>query len=205
MSGRYPLAPQGVFLTAQGEGVLFGTPMVFVRLAGCSIGCPECDTDYRVASRATAEEIARFAVEAGPACDWVWLTGGEPTDHDLAPLVKELHRAGFRVALATSGVREVHSGWATGGVDFLSVSPHDPARWVQRRGDQVNLVPGLGGLRLEDVEPLLADTCFSHRFVTPLWYAPSGRAEKVRECWEWVRAHPGWRLGVQAHKGWEMP
>ena len=73
---RIPLAPQGVFRTIQGEGVLLGVPMVFVRLAGCSVGCPECDTDYSIAERATVEEIARRAIDADPSLAWAWITGG---------------------------------------------------------------------------------------------------------------------------------
>lgn len=199
----YPLAPQGVFWTVQGEGALFGTPQVFVRLAGCDIGCDACDTDYSLAERVEAREIARRVVNAAGGARWVWLTGGEPTIHDLAPLVAELHGAGFCVALATAGEWPVKRGNLTGGVDFLSVSPHRLHRWVQRRGDQLNVVPGLNGLRLEDLEGVDVSG-FSHRFVTPCWYAAADRMEKVRECVEWVKAHPEWRLGIQAHKVWGL-
>lgn len=37
----YLLAPEGVFWTLQGEGALQGTPMAFVRLAGCSVKCKQ--------------------------------------------------------------------------------------------------------------------------------------------------------------------
>jgi 7-carboxy-7-deazaguanine synthase len=83
----YPLAPDGVFWTLQGEGALQGEPMAFVRLAGCSVGCAQCDTDYRVSRRLTCEEIVeevRAVVPPAFVWPWVWITGGEPTDHDLA-------------------------------------------------------------------------------------------------------------------------
>jgi 7-carboxy-7-deazaguanine synthase len=201
-----PLAPQGVFLTFQGEGVMMGEPMAFVRLAGCSVGCPGCDTDYSVASRATPRDIARMAVEAAPGVRWAWVTGGEPTDHDgLTPLVEELRRAGFYVALATSGIRPVTMGRkpGAGGVDFLSVSPHDPARWVQRWGCQLNLVFGLNGLTPESVEPHLSGmhpATFPHCYATPC----DGRPETLAVCVEFVRRHPGFRLGAQAHKQWRL-
>ncbi len=79
----YPIAPNGIFWTLQGEGALQGEPMAFVRLAGCSVGCPQCDTDYRVDRRLTPEEIlaeVRTVVPPGFKWPWVWLTGGEPTD-----------------------------------------------------------------------------------------------------------------------------
>ena len=200
----YPLAPQGVFWTVQGEGSLAGEPMVFVRLAGCPVGCPECDTDYSVHSRVGLGELARLVAACDPTPGrWVWLTGGEPTLHDLPPLCARLNRYGYRVAVATAGVKPVRLGSARvydHGPAFLSVSPHfADARWVQRSGDQVNLVPGLNGLRLEDFEGIDFGG-FNYRYVTPLWYAPSDRAERVAECVEWVRRHKGWRLGCQSHK-----
>jgi 7-carboxy-7-deazaguanine synthase len=194
---RYPLSPHGVFRTIQGEGCLLGVPMVFVRLAGCSVGCPRCDTDYTVAERADANEIVRRVINAAGDVRWVWLTGGEPTDHDLTDLLQQLHNAGFRVALATAGVRQLD--YATPiQPRFLSVSPHDPARWVQKAGDQLNLVPGLNGFRLADFD--LKGAHFAHQYVTPC----DGKPETLAECLEWVYTRPGWKLNVQAHKSWGL-
>lgn len=201
----YPLAPQGVFRTVQGEGVMLGAPMVFVRLAGCSVGCPGCDTDYSVAERVGAREIARRAVAVGDAVRWVWLTGGEPTAHDLPTLITELRRYNFRVAVATAGVAPVRLGFGRiyppGGADFVSVSPHRvDASWVQRSGDQLNVVPGLNGLALAEFEKLDLSR-FGMKYVTPMW---PHTAERVAACAEWVARRPDWRLGVQAHKSWGL-
>ena len=206
---RYPLAPQGVFLTVNGEGHFAGVPMVFVRLAGCSVGCPHCDTDYQVDRRATAREIALGAASAVTGLSrvrWVWLTGGEPCDHDLRPLLAELYSAGFNVAVATSGSGCVPlpERWEAQGLSFVSVSPHYPDdRWRLRWGQQINVVPGLNGYRLRDFAPLLEQHAgaFPHRYVTPL----AGDYESATECREWVLEHPAWRLGVQAHKLWGLP
>lgn len=187
---RYPLARQGIYRSFQGEGALLGLPMVFIRLAGCSVGCPRCDTDYRVHRRATVAEIRAEVDAIATPGRWVWITGGEPTDHDLDPLFDAL--CSYRMALATSGVRRVPGYW-----DFLSVSPHDPNRWEQRTGDQVNLVPGLNGFSLEafgDCEG------FDHRYATPLY----GDPESLEACRAWVETHRGWRLGIQAHRHWGM-
>lgn len=209
---RYPIAPNGIFTTIQGEGALLGVPMVFVRLAGCSVGCPGCDTNYTVSRRIhyldILEEVERLAHLHNTK--WVWITGGEPTDHDITPIVKGCHYIELKVALATAGVRSVNwmgndvQGYdAFCAVDFVSVSPHAmDSSWVQRKGDQVNIVPGLNGLSLKDVEGTDVKG-FQHKYVTP--YHNGTNWENLQECIDWVRCHEGWRLGIQAHKLWELP
>jgi 7-carboxy-7-deazaguanine synthase len=192
---KYAMSKQGVFKTMQGEGAMAGEPCVFVRLAGCSVGCPECDTDYSAAGEMDENEIAR-EVAGLSGSSWVFVTGGEPTDQDLTPLVRRLRSVGFRVALNTSGVRPVQLGAWYDGFDFVSVSPHRlDDSWVQRSGDQVNLVPGLNGLSLDSADPK-AFARFNHRYVTPM------SRSMVPECVAWVEANVGWRLGFQAHKTW---
>jgi 7-carboxy-7-deazaguanine synthase len=204
----YPLAPDGVFWTLQGEGALQGEPMAFVRLAGCSVGCAQCDTDYRVSRRLTCEEIVeevRAVVPPAFVWPWVWITGGEPTDHDLAPLVDIFHTLGFRVALATSGVRPV-----TVNVDWLSVSPHR-AELRQQTGHELKVVPGLNGLTLKAATDF-GRLSFAYKFIQPMWWETVGGPEadgsktheSMIECREFVLANPGWRLTTQAHKTWGL-
>lgn len=207
MEKTIPLAPQGVFRTIQGEGVMLGVPMIFVRLAGCSVGCAECDTDYRVASRVTGEQLRDLiSRHLYGSAEWVWVTGGEPTDHDLTPVLSAVRSLGLKAALATAGTRQVTSGFVAGGWDFLSVSPHRlDASWVQRSGDQLNIVPGLNGLRLSDLDGVdLSWFPPGRRFVTPN-ADREGRPTNLKECVEYVTCRPGWRLNVQAHKLWGMP
>lgn len=192
---KYPLAPDGVFWTIQGEGALSGEPMVFVRFAGCSVGCPQCDTDYRVSRRVTVDELLveiQRAIPAGFQRPWVWLTGGEPTDHNLEPLIDALRTIRLPVALATSGVRS-----APQGVDWLSVSPHR-LDIPQRHGHELKVVPGLNGLSWDDIRSEIVRWTFPYRYLQPL-----AGADQV-ECLAFVREHPGWRLGLQAHKVWRI-
>ena len=185
-------------------------PQVFVRLSGCHVGCPECDTDYRADRSVTTDELARLiAAAATPGVSWVWVTGGEPMLHarQLPELYAKLRPFGFRFALATSGTVDVpHVGRVAGGPDFVSVSPHRiDSTWKQKRGDQLNMVVGLNGLCLSDLEGIPDDVLagFSHRFVTP---ADPGRGLRPNyaECAAWVASRPGWRLGIQAHKVWGL-
>lgn len=201
---NYPLAPNGVFLTVQGEGALLGLPMIFVRLAGCSIGCPECDTDYRVFERLSAGQIARRCCElldGAGAVRWSWITGGESTDHDLRELIGQLKEAGFSVALATAGHTPVQEECLEA-CDWVSVSPHSVADWKQMNGSEIKFVPGLNGLELQDLDHLLGERSlsFDHRFVQPC----DGLPQTVKQCLDFVTRHQGWRMSVQAHKQWGL-
>ncbi len=198
----YPLAPNPIFWTIQGEGHLRGFQMCFIRLAGCSVGCENCDTDYSVDSRATAKEIAKRANAATPhtARDrWVWITGGEPTDHDLAPLIAALREWRFSIAIATSGHKRFIPP-----VDWLSVSPHDPAKLVQTYGSEVKLIPGLNGFNLASWDIFHPDsqTDFMYRYVQPLSVNGTESKESLAECLQFLKANPNWSLSRQDHVYW---
>lgn len=193
----YALARNGIYKTVQGEGALLGVPMVFVRLAGCSIGCRGCDTNYARHEMVPWQEIAERVKAARGSAEWVWVTGGEPADQDLWQLLNALRLCG-RVGLATSGMRQL--GGAGQLVDFMSVSPHgNDYQLLVRGGSQINLVPGLGGLDLKSWDGFKAND-FKHKWVTPMDGGTTSLTDI--EAWLEANAHNGWRLGVQAHKSW---
>ena len=201
----YPLAPHPIYWTLNGEAHLRGFQMAFLRLAGCSVGCAFCDTDYRVSSRADEKDIAQMVdaiTPAGSRDRWVWITGGEPTDHDLRPLLGALRAKRFSIALATSGHNR-----AIPPVDWLSVSPHDPSKWLQTYGNEVKLVPGLNGFTLDDF--LLAHpddrTDFMYRYVQPLWVGDGETSESLDACLTFLKTRPNWSLSRQDHKWWRLP
>lgn len=103
-SGDY-LDVHSVFYTLQGEGPFCGTPAVFIRLAGCNLQCPGCDTDYTSTRKRVAVGTMPMLVaqQCGrPGC-LVVITGGEPFRQNLAPLFKVLTEAGHYVQVETNG------------------------------------------------------------------------------------------------------
>lgn len=199
----YPLAKNAIFWTIQGEGHLRGQQMAFIRLAGCSVGCDECDTDYSVAERCDLDDIVRRTASITPVASrdrWVWLTGGEPTDHDIKPLLRALKSAGYSTAVATSGTNRVIPP-----VDWLSVSPHGN-HLVQRFGSELKLVDGLGGMDLEQWHANNPDdrTDFMLRYVQPLTIDGVESRASLARCLEFLKTRPNWLLSRQDHRHWSV-
>ena len=95
-----------IFKTIQGEGPFCGERALFIRLFGCNLRCPGCDTEY-TASRTpmTPAEL----VNVVSALDWphgalIVLTGGEPFRQNVFPAIYVLITAGWRVQVETNGV-----------------------------------------------------------------------------------------------------
>ena len=88
-----------IFTSIEGEGVLFGTKTMFVRLAGCPLKCHWCDTPYAIPMDSggsfSSEEVKQMiAEELLPNTYKVNFTGGEPlVQHEavieLAQFVRE--------------------------------------------------------------------------------------------------------------------
>lgn len=69
------------FHTIQGEGPFAGRAALFIRLAGCNLQCPMCDTEYT--EGATLVELSEYSAEVSKRlkalrCNLIVITGGEP-------------------------------------------------------------------------------------------------------------------------------
>lgn len=119
------LEVHSIFYTIQGEGPLSGHPAIFVRLAGCNLQCPQCDTAYtgpgvrRMTPSGVLQEVQRL--HAGPRL--VVITGGEPLrqPYALGLLTVELADADYEVQIETNGALPMPEQVAPG--TWVVVSP----------------------------------------------------------------------------------
>ena len=82
---------QECFPTLQGEGPDAGTPAYFIRLAGCTLTCPRCDTNYTSTRKLMSiGGILAFVENNMPPKGMVVITGGEPFRQDITMLVLAL-------------------------------------------------------------------------------------------------------------------
>lgn len=107
--GRGRVEVHSVFFTIQGEGIFAGSPAVFIRLAGCNLQCPQCDTEYTSERRtSTPEQVleeVRYELKTNnlPYPPLIVITGGEPFRQEIGPLCKILLLNGFKVQVETNG------------------------------------------------------------------------------------------------------
>lgn len=99
-----------IFYTVQGEGPFVGVPAIFVRLAGCNLQCPGCDTDYTQGRKRSTHSqtlaAARRLFEGSPHPKLLVLTGGEPFRQAAAipAFVSAARRDGYQVVqIETNG------------------------------------------------------------------------------------------------------
>ena len=133
-----------IFPSIQGEGLLVGTPQVFVRLAGCDQHCSYCDTP---AARGAAPRQLRHTVggvttevsnpldaarvvtlvgqtvSTWPALTMAAITGGEPllAVDFLEELLPGLRHVGLGIQLETNGLLPEAFGRVVSLLDVASV------------------------------------------------------------------------------------
>jgi len=101
-----------MFYSIQGEGASVGVPSVFIRLQGCNLSCPWCDSKYAVNASSTAKQMTPLQVyedtmallEPDLARNVV-ITGGEPLlqKDEVLQLASSFIESGVFVEIETNG------------------------------------------------------------------------------------------------------
>lgn len=204
-----------IFYSVQGEGILAGTPMVFVRFTGCNLSCRmeqgprspggfDCDTEFMSGRNMSADEILTEALRVldGAPCGWVLFTGGEPglqVDREICVLFKN---SGFRLAIETNGSvplvghEDVEKlGVAAHPFDHVTVSPKVAEHAIRQNvAHEVRYVRGHG----QAIPRSVVDA--PHRLISPATKGDQLDQRAVAWCVNLVKEHPEWRLSLQYHK-----
>lgn len=194
-----------IYPTIQGEGGLAGTPMTLVRLQGCPVGCVFCDT-AETWPEALPESGRLWAVDdivssvVVNGLDWVLVTGGEPTWHDLMALTRALSDRGRYSALETAGVFPITGLW-----DYITLSPKPQGR-LPLRPEALHLaheIKWLVGKPQDIVDFKVFLRLYAYKISTKarLSLQPISQSRRATElCLQALMVNPTWRLSLQMHK-----
>ena len=190
----YPIVE--TFHSLQGEGYWTGVNAFFIRLGGCDVHCPWCDTKHSWNSQRhpqhSVKELAIAAETAKPAI--VIITGGEPLMHDLMPLTTALKDKGLQVHLETSGAHLL-----TGNFDWITFSPKQfkaPHQSIYRQVNELKVVVANEyDLRWAEQQAALVPES-TLRYLQPEWNSPDSQ----NLIFDYILQHPQWRFGLQTHK-----
>lgn len=191
MSVLYPVSD--IFASIQGEGIMAGTPAIFIRLAGCNLSCPWCDTDHQMTCKLSIPQI-RSELSNWKKFRNIVITGGEPTLHDLGPLLKMLIDKQCYVMLETNGTRDIPE---QGLIDWITVSPKsknlDPSVFYYAKEIKF-IVENEGSFRF--IEEILRRYETNGKIsLQPIHGSDTALAIAIREAKE-----RQWLLSIQVHR-----
>ncbi len=190
------------FYTLQGEGFHQGKAAYFIRLGGCDVGCVWCDvkdswdsgkhpllsTDFLIS------EVKKTHV------DIVVITGGEPLMHDLTALTDQLHKAGLKTHIETSGSSPLSGNW-----NWITLSPKkfkEPLPEVVPYASELKIVV-YNKSDFAWAEKWAAQVSKNCRlYLQPEWSKASIVTPLIID---YIKAHPQWQLSLQIHKYINVP
>ena len=198
-----------IFASIQGEGLRWGEPTIFIRLAGCNLKCSFCDTKsaWKGGLLLTIDEIKQKVQELYQQwpSNWVCLTGGEPLAQDLKQLVWHLKKSNFNLQVETNATL-----FQDIAVDWWTISPKPPDYNFQPQflnlAREVKLVVSQE-LTLEVIKHLRS----SFPLTTPLILQPQSNLKWSRQkAWRLYQSSiqsglSPLRLGLQLHKIYKLP
>jgi organic radical activating enzyme len=182
-----------MFYSIQGEGYFTGNAAVFIRLSGCNIRCPFCDTRHIDYCELIEEKIVDFASKYPSRL--VVITGGEPSLQLTDSFVDKLHEIGKFVAVETNGTRQLPHN-----VDWITVSPKqafvgDAGKILLKSANEVKVVFDA----VHEINDY--DICAEHYYIQP---CDTGNFDKNKEivnnCITFIKQNPKWKLSLQTQK-----
>jgi 7-carboxy-7-deazaguanine synthase len=153
-----------IFYSVQGEGMLTGTPSVFIRTSGCNLRCTWCDTPYTSwKSDGRDENLGTILAHVRRHwADHVVITGGEPM---IAEGIEELSE---KVKLLDQHITFETAGTVFAPVtcDLMSISPKmSNSTPTEREGGRFAQMHDRNRLNCEVIRKLMAAYPYQLKFV----------------------------------------
>ncbi len=209
------------FYTIQGEGFHQGKAAYFIRLGGCDVGCVWCDVKeswdadkhpikkieeivagakWGIRSQESGIGGDRSSVDSHDPAGIAIITGGEPLMHDCAELTRQLHEAGFKTHIETSGAHPLSGNW-----DWICFSPKKfkaPLQEICTAADELKVVV-FNRTDFEWAEKyaaLVSPKC--KLFLQPEWSKSQAITPLIID---YIKQHPQWEFSLQLHKYIQVP
>jgi organic radical activating enzyme len=185
------------FYTLQGEGFHTGTAAYFLRVGGCDIGCNWCDSKASWSFGAhplvkvdeIVDRILSFSARS------VVVTGGEPSLYPLDYLCEQMHNAGIKTYIETSGAYPLTGRW-----DWICLSPKiqsPPLKEIYPKANEIKvIIEKSSDLEWAEENAKMAGGS-THLFLQPEW---SQKSKMLEVIVGYIESNPRWRLSLQAHK-----
>lgn len=192
-----------LFHTLQGEGFHTGKSAVFIRLAGCDVGCIWCDVKQSWDANQHPEVSENYIVDQVLSYNtkFAVITGGEPTLYNLTSLVNKLKQNNVYTAIETAGTNHFSNN-----LDWICFSPKkfkNPKESIYKVADELKVViyhPSDLEWALEHQKKISKKEC--QLYIQPEWSKMDTRMPLIIN---FLKENPKWRLSVQTHKFLNIP
>ena len=189
-----------IFHSLQGEGPFVGTPSIFIRLSGCNLRCPWCDTNFEgdISLQKCSSLTANLAGSFPNSTKHAVITGGEPFLQDIRPLVEMLMAKDYLVTIETNGT--INPSW-------LTEYPYWEALVIvcsPKPGAKVNISPNYWKVlvnrnsTMKDIAKLVGGA--TNVFLQPLDDGDPVKNKKNTDKAIQLCLENGFRLSLQTHK-----
>ena len=218
MTNFLPLVEK--FHSLQGEGFHTGQSAFFIRLAGCNVGCPWCDTKHSwdkekfplISIQEIINEIKRARKQGA---SFLVITGGEPLHHNLDNLCQAINeetstenQSPIKIHIETSGVSNL-----SGSFDWITLSPKrhlPPKTYFLKNCNELKIIINdqkdidfAIDIKQEIMNKYqnLSSQSNSHKldkkyYLQPAWENVNGLSLTI----DFVKNNPEWNLSLQTHK-----
>lgn len=216
-----------VFETIQGEGAFTGTPSIFIRLQGCPVGCPWCDTQHtwetlpeneksvgdilvKVQDSPTyfsssPDKLIGLLGQQNYTAKHVVITGGEPCLFDLDELTSKLHLKGYSTQIETSGTYLIKCNsdtWVTVSPKINMKAGMPVLKQAMQRANEIKH-PIAMQKHIDELDELFSQ-CFELQRLDnldiPVYLQPISQQKRATELAVETCIKRNWKLSVQLHK-----